>query len=64
MASNGQMRVYLQESNSKLVMNMVTDEGRHNLLRVASATRHSNQREIQQKQVLFTVPAACFPNFR
>ncbi len=32
--------------------------------RGALATRHSNQCEIQQKQVLLTVPAACFPKFR
>ncbi len=48
MASNGQIRVYVQESNPKLVTNSVTAEEPHNLLRVALETRHSNQREIQQ----------------
>ncbi len=52
------------EIQFKVMFNSITAERRHNLLHVALATRHSNQHEIQQMQVLLTVPATRFPSFR
>ena len=62
-ASDGQIRVDIQNSSSKSPRS-VTAKKRHNLLCVALATRHNNQCEIQQQQVLLTVPPARCPDFR
>ncbi len=48
MASNGLIRVSTFSVPVQSSLESVTAERRHNLLRVALATRHSNQRKIQQ----------------